>query len=159
MKQLSNLNYTYKMVAENNHVSITQVQRYFDSFVNFPRITLPESIGIDELHSKMTHRSNSAYLCVMVDNTQRSLFEILPSRSKAKLIRYFDKIPQVELNRVKCVTLDMWEPYKAIALRYFKNAIIAIDPFHVVEHLMSAFLVSDSIYYIKSTLQAVVIIF
>ncbi|MEG0468708.1 MAG: transposase, partial [Longicatena sp.] len=59
--------------------------------------------------------------------------------SKAELIRYFDKIPQVELNRVKYVTIDMWEPYKAIALRYFKNAIIAIDPFHVIEHLMSAF--------------------
>ncbi len=48
MKSLSNLNYTYSMVAESNHISVTQVQRYFDSFVNIPRIRLPESIGIDE---------------------------------------------------------------------------------------------------------------
>lgn len=81
------------MVAEKNHLSVTQVQRYFDSFANIPRIQLPESIGIDELHSKMAKRSNSSYLCVMVDNNNRSLFEILPSRSNAELKHYFDRIP------------------------------------------------------------------
>lgn len=36
MKSLSNLNYTYSMVADLNHISVTQVQRYFDSFVHIP---------------------------------------------------------------------------------------------------------------------------
>lgn len=139
MKSLSNLNYTYKMVADLNHISVTQVQRYFDSFVNFPRLTLPESIGIDEIHSKMAKRSDSAYLCVMVDNVDRSLFEILPSRSKATLSRYFDRISAQERSRVKFVTIDMWEPYNDIAVHYFKNATVAVDPFHVVKHLMDAF--------------------
>ncbi|WP_102265770.1 ISL3 family transposase [Massilicoli timonensis] len=139
MKQLSNLNYSYKMVAELNHISPTQVQRYFDSFVNIPRITLPESIGIDEIHSKMAKRKDSAYLCVMVDNKKRSLFEILPSRSKAELKRYFEKIPQIERNNVKYVTIDMWFPYKEVANKYFPNCIVAVDPFHVVEHLMTSF--------------------
>ena len=127
------------MVAESNHISVTQVQRYFDSFVNIPRIRLPESIGIDEIHSKMAKRSDSAYLCVMVDNTNRSLFEILPSRSKAELKRYFDRIPIEERNQVHYVTIDMWEPYKDIAVVYLKNALIAVDPFHVVKHLMDCF--------------------
>lgn len=139
MKSLSNLNYTYKMVSELNHISVTQVQRYFDSFVNIPRLHLPESIGIDEIHSKMARRSDSAYLCVLVDNKQRSLFEVLPSRSKVELSKYFDKIPLEERNNVKYVTIDMWEPYKDIAHRYLKNSIIAVDPFHVVKHLMDAF--------------------
>lgn len=139
MKQLSNLNYSYKMVAELNHISPTQVQRYFDSFVNIPRITLPESIGIDEIHSKMAKRKDSAYLCVMVDNKKRSLFEILPSRSKAELKRYFEKIPQIERNNVKYVTIDMWFPYKEVANKYLPNCIVAVDPFHVVEHLMTSF--------------------
>lgn len=139
MKSLSNLNYTYKMVADLNHISITQVQRYFDSFVNIPRIRLPESIGIDEIHSKMAKRTDSAYLCVMVDNVNRSLFEILPSRSKRELQRYFDKISLEERNLVHFVTIDMWEPYRDIAHMYLKNAIIAVDPFHVVEHLSDAF--------------------
>lgn len=139
MKSLSNLNYTYSMVAQLNHISITQVQRYFDSFVNIPRIHLPESIGIDEIHSKMANRRDSAYLCIMVDNVNRSLFEILPSRSKAELKRYFDKIPLAERNNVKYVTIDMWLPYKDIAATYLRNAIIAVDPFHVVKHLMNCF--------------------
>lgn len=139
MKSLSNLNYTYQMVADINHISITQVQRYFDSFVNIPRLPLPESIGIDEIHSKMAKRSDSAYLCIMVDNKDRSLFEILPSRSKTELSRYFDKIPIDERNSVKYVTIDMWEPYKDIAQRFLKNAVIAVDPFHVVKHLMDCF--------------------
>lgn len=58
MNQLSNLNYTYKMVAESNNISVTQVQRYFDSFVTIPRIKLPESIGIDEIHSRMAKEEN-----------------------------------------------------------------------------------------------------
>lgn len=139
MKSLSNLNYTYSMVAELNHISVTQVQRYFDSFVKIPKIRLPESIGIDEIHSKMAKRADSAYLCVMVDNKNRSLFEILPSRSKSELRRYFDRIPAEERNCVHYVTIDMWEPYKDIANTYLKNAIIAVDPFHVVKHLMDCF--------------------
>ncbi len=72
------------MVTELFHISVTQIQRYFDSFINIPRIRLSESIGIDEIHSKMVKRADSAYLCVMADNESRSLFEILPSRSKSE---------------------------------------------------------------------------
>ena len=139
MVSLSNLNYTYKMVADANHISVTQVQRYFDSFVNIPRIHLPVSIGIDEIHSKMAKQSDSSYLCVMVDNVNRSLFEILPSRSKKELQHYFERIPEEERKTVRFVTIDMWEPYKDVVHRYLKNAIIAVDPFHVVKHLGDAF--------------------
>lgn len=139
MKNLSNLNYTYKMVGDINNVSVTQVQRYFDSYVVIPRIHLPESIGIDEIHSKMAHRKDSSYLCVMVDNQNRSLFEVLPSRSKLELSRYLDKIPLDERNAVKYVTIDMWQPYKDVSQKYFKNCIIAVDPFHVVKHLTESF--------------------
>ena len=33
----------------------------------------------------------------------------------------------------------MWQPYKDITHLYFKNAIIAVDPFHVVKHLLDCF--------------------
>lgn len=38
MIDLKNLNYTYKNTAENNNVSITQVQKYFNSYINGSRI-------------------------------------------------------------------------------------------------------------------------
>ena len=56
MKYLKNLNYTYMMVAKENNISVTQVQRYFDSFIHFPRLSLPESLGIDGIYSKMAKR-------------------------------------------------------------------------------------------------------
>lgn len=33
----------------------------------------------------------------------------------------------------------MWFPYKEVANKYFPNCIVAVDPFHVVEHLMTSF--------------------
>ena len=138
MVDLKNLNYTYKNIAEKNDISITQVQKYFDSYVNVPRIKLPESIGIDEIHSNIA-RYGSAYICIMVDNEKRVPFEILPSRSKYTLSNYFSMIDKKERQRVKYITIDMWKPYKEIANTYFKNAIIAVDPFHVIKHLTFGF--------------------
>ncbi|WP_270373021.1 ISL3 family transposase [Longicatena caecimuris] len=139
LKLLGNLNYTFSMIAINNHISVTQVQRYFDSFVTVHRLSLPECIGIDEIYSKMANRANSAYLCVMVDHQSRTLFELLPTRSKAELIRYFSNIPKAERDKVKYLTIDMWEPYKQVVELYLKNCTIAVDPFHVVKHLMECF--------------------
>lgn len=82
---------------------------------------------------------NSSYLCTIVDNVDRSLIEILPTRAKYQLNNYFDTVPQDEKNSVLYVTIDMWEPYLHVANRNFKNAVVAIDPFHVVKHLSDAF--------------------
>ena len=139
MKQLKNLNYTYLMIAQSNHISVTQVQLYFDSFINIPRISLPVSLGIDEIHSRMAKRKDASYLAVLVDNLNRSLIDVLPSRSKAELSRYFERIPLDERKQVRYVTIDMWLPYKEVCEKYLPNCIIAVDPFHVIRHLMEGF--------------------
>lgn len=138
MNELRNLNYTYNDIAKRNCVSVTTVQSYFDSWVNIPRLHLPEWIGIDEIHSDMA-KYGSAYLCILADCTGRSVFEILSSRSKHILGKYFEAIPLNERNKVLYVTIDMWEPYKDIATKYFKKCILAVDPFHVIKHLSECF--------------------
>lgn len=138
MLDLKNPNLTYKDIALRHHVSSTTVQKLFDSWVNIPRLKLPQSIGIDEIHSDMA-LYGSSYLCVLVDNIDRSLFEILPSRAKNQLNKYFDKIPQSEKDNVLYVTVDMWDAYISVAKRHFKNALIAVDPFHVIKHLGECF--------------------
>lgn len=139
MNDLRNLHFTFQDIALKNNVSPSLVQLYLDSFVNIPRQTLPESIGIDEVYSSLGEIRNSAYICTLVDNVNRSLFEVLPSRSKNYLSRYFGNIALEERKTVKYVTIDMWEPYKDIIEMYLPNAIIAVDPFHVVKHLLEAF--------------------
>ena len=80
-----------------------------------------------------------SYLAVLVDNLNRSLIDVLPSRSKSELSRYFERIPLDERKQVRYVTIDMWLPYKEVCKKYLPNCIIAVDPFHVVKHLMEGF--------------------
>ena len=139
MLDLKNPHLSFKDVALRNHVSITQVQKYFDSYVHVPkRVHLPTNLGIDEIHSDMA-KYGSSYLCVLVDNDTRQLFDILPSRSKNELIKYFETFSKEERDKVRYVTIDMWAPYRDVAKRVFKYCEVAVDPFHVVEHLIKGF--------------------
>ena len=128
------------MIADEFNISETMVNNYLDSYITVadkPR--LPECIGIDELHSKELSYKNSAYICIIVDNQKRVINDILGSRSKSYLENYFYSYPIEERNKVKYVTIDMWRPYLDISRKLFKNALIAVDPFHVVEHLTKDF--------------------
>lgn len=129
----------YTMIARKNNISVTQVIRYFDSFAVIPDIKLPENLGIDEIHSNMAKRKNASYLCVLTDNDRFSLIDILTSRSKYELNSYLSLKPKEEREAVKYVTIDMWEPYKEMALKWFPNCVVAVDPFHVVENLSFCF--------------------
>lgn len=139
MKRLGDLNYNLKMISEDLNISTTQLCKYLDSYITIPPRPLPECLGIDELHSKSLAKKNSSYLCILVDNQNRTLYDILDSRSKEHLSLYFSKIPRTERCCVKFVTIDMWEPYRDVAEVYFPNAIVAVDPFHVIWHLTRGF--------------------
>jgi len=139
MKKLKNLNYNLEMISEELNISTTQINNYLDSYVVVPNLPMPESIGIDELHSPVLSRKNSSYLCVIVDNEKRCLYDVLDSRSKDYLSSFFVSKTREERHQVKYVTIDMWEPYRDVAATFLPNAIIAVDPFHVVEHLCRDF--------------------
>ena len=135
MEKLSNLNYTLKMIAEELNISSTQVNNYLDSYVTIPAMPLPECLGIDEIHSPEISYKGSAYICVLVDNQNRCIAEVLGSRSKAYLDNFFYGYRKEEKDKVKYVTIDMWEPYRDLAYKHFRNCAVAVDPFHVIEHL------------------------
>lgn len=131
------LNYT--MIAQKNNVSVNEVIKYLDSYVVIPHISLPENLGIDEIHSDMAKRKEASYLATIIDNDDFKLVDILTSRSKYDLSLFFEKCPKKEREAVKYVTIDMWKPYKETALKWLPNAVIAVDPFHVIEHLSNCF--------------------
>lgn len=135
---LKNIHYSFQDIAIKHHVSTTIVQVYADSFLRVPRQPLSDNIGIDEIHSNMAKYGGS-YLCTITDNHNRSLLEILPNRSKQTLSKYLEKIPLSEREKVKYVTTDLWEPYRDVARKYFKNCRVAADPFHVVKNLTDGF--------------------
>lgn len=139
MNKLGNLNCTLDMIAKELHLSNTQVNNYLDSYVTIPPMPLPESLGIDEIHNPEMAYKGSAYLCIMVDNQNRCIYDVLGSRSKNYLDNYFYGFKEEEKAAVKYVSIDMWEPYKDLAYKHFKNCIVAVDPFHVVKHLCKDF--------------------
>lgn len=139
MKLLMNLSYTLLMISKELSISATQLNRYIDSYITVPPRPIPECIGIDELHSKELSKRNASYLCILVDNEKRTVWDILDSRSKMTLSLFFSKIHREERLKVKYVTIDMWEPYRDVANTYFPNCIVAVDPFHVIKHLQYAF--------------------
>lgn len=63
LMDLKNPNLTYKDIAQRHFVSSSTVQRLFDSWVNVPRQKLPQSLGIDEIHSDMALYGLSLCLC------------------------------------------------------------------------------------------------
>lgn len=139
MRLLGNLNYNLLMISEELNISPTQLNRYIDSYITIPPRPLPECLGIDELHSHELSRKNASYLCILVDNERRTVWDVLDSRSKMALSLFCSRIPRDERLRVKYVTIDMWEAYKDVAKTYFPNCIVAVDPFHVIKHLQSDF--------------------
>lgn len=139
MNMLGNLNYTLDMISKQLNISPTQVNKYLDSYITIPSMSLPECLGIDEIHNPEMSYKGSSYLCVIVDNENRCIHDVLGSRSKSYLDNYFYGFKEEEKAKVKYVTIDMWPPYKDLAYKHFKNCIVAVDPFHVVEHVCRDF--------------------
>ena len=139
MKQLANLNLTLETISKDLNISKTQINKYLDSYITIPPRPLPVSIGIDELHSPILSKHNASYLCILVDNNKRCIYEVLDSRGKYYLQDYVSQFSREERYETKYVTIDMWEPYRDIANIYFPKAIVAVDPFHVIEHLCKDF--------------------
>ncbi|MBR2684508.1 MAG: ISL3 family transposase [Erysipelotrichaceae bacterium] len=135
MELLKNPKLTFKSVSELTGVSTQTVTRIFDSHTHIPRIPFPEAICIDEVYTKLNDFKNSKFSCIFYDFYQHRILDILPCRRKHHLRFYLDKIDPKERDRVKFVSIDMYQPYRDIARIYFKKAIICVDSFHVVSHL------------------------
>jgi len=63
---------------------------------------------------------------------------VIYGRTLEQLYAYFKQFPKSAMNAVKIVIIDMSPTYLNIAQAFFRKAVIVIDKFHVVLHLMEA---------------------
>ena len=147
LKDLKYPDATYLAVGKRYNISPTQVTRIFDKHVNIPRKTLPEVLSIDE-HYFPNSDYGSKYCCLLMDFTTREMIDILPDRKKDHIVGYFGEIKRLttkgvssvsELNNVKYISIDMYEPYRDIAHIFFPKAKVCADSFHVIKHLTDDF--------------------
>ena len=67
-----------------------------------------------------------------------TILAILDGRTQATIRNHFLRYSKQVRNRVKVITMDMFSPYYDIAKKLFPNAKIALDRFHIVQHLSRA---------------------
>lgn len=135
MKDLTKVSETFTSIALRYHVSPTTVSSLFDEIVHIPRAKLPTILSIDENYAFHSKEEKSKYICVLIDQQDGRPIDILPSRRFDYLDAYYSKIPKQEKEGVRYISIDMYEPYRRIQKRHFKNAYLVVDRYHVSQEM------------------------
>ena len=91
-------------------------------------IDTPVSIlGIDEVYLLNKPR------CVLTDIQQHTILDLLRNRDKASVKNYLQRLPASIRTGIRCVCMDMWQPYKQAMNDLLPDATVVVDRFHVVK--------------------------
>lgn len=119
---------TFAALSRDVGVDERTVRHIFDDYVARMQAEVkfetPEIMGIDELKIVGQYRA-------MITNVQAmSLFDMLKTRKKADLIRYFMTMP--DKHKVRVITMDLWNVYRQVMENQFPGRLIVADRFHVL---------------------------
>ena len=120
---------TFTQLAEETGVSNMTVKAVFDDYSAklgaVLKIETPRFMGIDEIH--LIRRPRAVFT-----NTKGCLvIEMLDNRDKKSVVRYLSSLPDRE--RIQCVTIDMWRPYRDAVREVLPDAGLVVDKFHVLK--------------------------
>lgn len=119
---------TFTSIADEVGVSEGLVRLIFKEYVTKMEDSVvfetPEWMGIDEIHIIKKPR------CVISDIEHCTVVDLLPNRNKPLIVNYLMKLNN--RHSIKCVTMDMWLPYKDAVYSTLPNAFIVVDKFHVL---------------------------
>ncbi len=96
----------------------------------------PSKVGIDEHFFRRGKDGFRDFVTVVVDQKNHRLMEVVEGRTGPELEAALAHIPGRE--NVRTVAIDMSDPYKSFARRFFPNAVIVADKFHVLRLLSPA---------------------
>ena len=123
-----------KDISIRNNISTNSVNRILDEISNDTIVKnnglLPEILGIDEFSATKDTISKLAF--IIMDQTNKNIFDINPSRKSLDIKKYFRNYPKKERDKVKYITLDLYKPYYKLMHSLFRNAILIPDRFHIV---------------------------
>ena len=122
---------TQKSLSDTHGISSATVERWYQDFImrrvkELSGRDCPRILGIDD-HFFTKKRG---YATTLVDLRNHRVFDVVLGRTETALGRYLSAIPGRD--KVRVVVMDLSETYRRIVRRYFFNAKIVSDRFHVV---------------------------
>jgi len=136
LKLLKTHTATFSHVAKTLNISPTMAQQIFDEHVQIERKPLSTALCLDEFY--FSRRSKHKYACLLINFKNGLLLDVIESRKKGSLRAYFRSIPLPEREKVRYVSIDLYDNYRDIARIYLPNAIICADRFHVMKIINGA---------------------
>ena len=130
---LRNLTVSFVDVSKRYNISAPTARKLFMENISVPRLTLPEILCIDEVYLNLDH--DKKYPVVLLDFKTKEPIDIIISRRANYLDDYFSRIPLFERRNVKVLVSDMYRPYLKLKERFFPNAVLVVDSFHVISHI------------------------
>ena len=130
---------TQRKLSRTHSISASTVERWYQGHIGqkYKEIIsrpCPEMLGIDEHF--FTRRKG--YATTLVDLGNHKVFDVKLGRSELSLRSYLRRLPGKD--NVRLIAMDLSETYRNIAKRYFPNATIVADRFHVVRLINQHFL-------------------
>lgn len=121
------------LIAKLYNISDNTVQKIFNTQFNHDTLYknyIPEAICIDEFtYKKKTFAFN---IC---DAKTGKTFDVVEDRTTSNLDKYFSYYVEDARKNVKFVVMDMYSPYIELIKKWFPNAKIIMDLFHIVQLL------------------------
>lgn len=133
VEQLKN-NIAASTIAKNINIDAGFISKMLP-YLSVTISTLPRVLCIDEFKG---NSGNFKYQVALLDGVTHKIVDILECRHKHSLCEYFKKFPKEQLDNVKYLVTDLWEPYKDIGMTYFRKAKIVADHFHWARYACNA---------------------
>ena len=126
-------------LSQTHQIGSATVERWYQHFIK-RRVSemssrpCPSVLGIDEhFFSK-----KKGYATTLVDLKNHKVFDVVLGRSEPSLQAYLTRLKGKE--NVEYVVMDLSETYRSIVQKYFPNAKIIADRFHVIRLVNHHFL-------------------
>lgn len=130
---------TQRKLSRTHNISAATVERWYQHHIAQKRSEMakrpcPRVLGIDEHF----FTRKKGYATTFVDLKNHKVFDVKLGRSEPSLRRYLRALEGRD--KVRVVVMDLSTTYRSIARRYFPEATIVADRFHVVRLINQHFL-------------------
>jgi len=128
--QQESVNKPFSVLERELSISDSTIKRVFSDYVGLleqqRELHAPRILGIDENHISRQYRA------VFTDIENKLILDLIKDRKKESVIKWLKALP--DYDRIECVTMDMWSPYKDAVYDVLGNDIyIVVDKFHVIQ--------------------------